>query len=373
MSENKSSIFEMLKPTLVLGLITLVVSGLLVFTYNVTGVGEAGPAVSEEILAGAAEVLPGGEGFEDAMAGANDNVLAIVKTSNDAGYVINAKGKGYGGDLAVLVGFDMDGKITGIKVMESAETPGIGTKVTEDQAVLDSYIGQTTATGDVVGGATFSSNALNEAVTAAADAFAVVSTGGTLDGSTAPSTSEEGSTETDSEKPEEEKEEVTIDTVIGSAPEVLAGGEGFEEVEVATNENVKFAIKASNGAGYVINVVSEGFGGEMNLIVGFNNTKAITGIKALSMKETEGLGTKVLDAEVVDTLIGKTELDEEVAVSGATVSSGALNTAIKAAFEAVNSIKDLSSADAIIEVAANVLSNGEGFADLQVEATENIK
>ena len=124
---------SILRPTLVLGLITLVVSALLVLTYNITGVGVAGPAISDEMLAMAAEILPGGDGFEDAGVGSSATVPAVIKTSNDAGYVINAIGKGYGGDMSVLIGLDNDGKITGVKVYEMAETPGIGTKLLKMQ------------------------------------------------------------------------------------------------------------------------------------------------------------------------------------------------------------------------------------------------
>ncbi len=38
----------------------------------------------------------------------------------------------YGGDLEIMVGFNQDGEITGSTVLEHAETPGLGAKLTED-------------------------------------------------------------------------------------------------------------------------------------------------------------------------------------------------------------------------------------------------
>lgn len=331
---------SILRPTLVLGLITLVVSALLVLTYNITGVGVAGPAISDEMLAMAAEVLPGGEGFEDAGVGSSAAVPAVIKTSNDTGYVINAIGKGYGGDMSVLVGLDNDGKITGVKVFEMSETPGIGTKVTEDEAFLASFIGKDSVDGsDAVAGATFSSKGLNEAITNAFDAFNIIKSGGKLEGGAAPSTSENESSKPEVEETtKEEVVEVTIDDVIAAAPEVLSTGEGFEDAGIEATDKVANILKTSNEAGYVVNVISEGFGGELNLLVGFDSEKKITGIKVLASNETEGIGTMATEQEVLDALIGKAELDEEVAVSGASVTSGAVNDAIKAAIEAMKGV-----------------------------------
>ena len=331
---------SILRPTLVLGLITLVVSGLLALTYNITGVGVAGPAISEEMLQMAAEVLPGGEGFEDAAVGASASVPAVIKTSNDAGYVLNAIGKGYGGDMSVLVGFDNDGKITGVIVLESGETPGIGTKVTENADFLGSFVGKDSVDGsDVVAGATFSSKGLNEALTNAVDALNVIKSGGKLEGGAAPSAPSE-------EKPAEEQKpaettktaaDVTIDDVKAAASEVLAEGDSFEEITVE-GSNVKFALKAANGAGYVIDTVGEGFEDDINVVVGFDADKNITGVKVLGINDTPGLGTKVADAEFLSQFIGKAELSEDIVVSGATFSSKGLNEAVKAAIEAVKGV-----------------------------------
>ncbi|CUN72977.1 FMN-binding protein [Clostridium disporicum] len=333
---------SILRPTLVLGLITLVVSAVLVLTYNLTGVGVAGPAISDEMLAMAVDVLPGGEGFDDAGVGSSATVPAVIGTSNDAGYVINAIGKGYGGDMSVLVGLDNDGKITGVKVYEMSETPGIGTKVTEDADFLATFIGKTSVDGsDAVSGATFSSKGLNEAITNAFDAFNIIKSGGQLEGGSAPAGD---SNEKAEEKPAEPAVEykaakdVTIDDVKEAAKEVLVDGDNFEEVSVEA-DNVNFVLKAENGAGYVINSVGVGFyDDDISVVIGFDADKNITGVKVVGISDTPGIGTQVAEAEFLNQFVGKSEIAEDIVVSGATFSSTGLNEAVRAAIEAVKGV-----------------------------------
>lgn len=52
------------------------------------------------------------------------------------------KGAGYGGDLGIMVGIDMEtGKFTGIGVMTNSETAGIGTRVETDDNFIDQFAG----------------------------------------------------------------------------------------------------------------------------------------------------------------------------------------------------------------------------------------
>lgn len=45
------------------------------------------------------------------------------------GYIITTRPEGYGGGIDVIVGFTLDGKITGMRVGDHQETPGLGAKV----------------------------------------------------------------------------------------------------------------------------------------------------------------------------------------------------------------------------------------------------
>ena len=83
-------------------------------------------------------------------------------------------GKGFGGDIKIMAGYDIaNDKLTGIQVINNKETPGIGSKVTEDQFTkgfkeLDIKLKFETKNdgGDIDGitGATYSSRGICEAL-----------------------------------------------------------------------------------------------------------------------------------------------------------------------------------------------------------------
>ncbi|WP_027450319.1 RnfABCDGE type electron transport complex subunit G [Xylanibacter brevis] len=50
---------------------------------------------------------------------------------NELGAAVESTTNGFGGKLRVLVGFNNQGKILGYTILEHAETPGLGAKVTE--------------------------------------------------------------------------------------------------------------------------------------------------------------------------------------------------------------------------------------------------
>jgi electron transport complex protein RnfG len=111
------------------------------------------------------------------------------KDDKQIGWVIRAKGMGYGGTIKALVGLNPDAsKITGIYILEQIETPGFGNKITTTWN--RQYIDQPTARPlkvykgmseeemkikdgriDAISGATISSNALTNLVNKAVEAF----------------------------------------------------------------------------------------------------------------------------------------------------------------------------------------------------------
>jgi electron transport complex protein RnfG len=137
----KKQLRDLLKPTISLFLICLVVSAALAFTY----------AGTKDIIADRArldaenarrEVLAEADRFAtleniDSITSSRPE-LSIVKEAYKAfkgdsvtGYVFVVESKGYGGDIQITVGINNDGKITGVKIGENNETPGLGTKASE--------------------------------------------------------------------------------------------------------------------------------------------------------------------------------------------------------------------------------------------------
>ncbi len=55
-------------------------------------------------------------------------VTEVYQADNGSGYVITVVTKSFGGDLTMMVGLSSDGTITGVKVTDSSDTPGVGSK-----------------------------------------------------------------------------------------------------------------------------------------------------------------------------------------------------------------------------------------------------
>lgn len=53
---------------------------------------------------------------------------AVDANKNDLGVAVESTTGGFGGDLKVLVGFDVKGTILGYTILQHAETPGLGAK-----------------------------------------------------------------------------------------------------------------------------------------------------------------------------------------------------------------------------------------------------
>ncbi len=112
-----------------------------------------------------------------------ENVAAMYRAvagGEQIGYVVEVTSSGFGGAMSLVVGVDMDGKVTGVSVTDHAETKNIGTKVTDDSAVLARFIGLvesiTVNSGanrfDGISGATVSSKAVTAGVNTALAAVA---------------------------------------------------------------------------------------------------------------------------------------------------------------------------------------------------------
>ena len=95
------------------------------------------------------------------------------------GYAIEVVPSGFGGAITMMVGIDLEGKVTGISIISHAETPGLGAVAAQNTdkgaAFRDQFIGLvsgiTIGNGenqiDALSGATISSQAIVDGVNAA--------------------------------------------------------------------------------------------------------------------------------------------------------------------------------------------------------------
>lgn len=113
---------------------------------------------------------------------------------------------------------------------------------------------------------------------------------------------------------------------------------GFAAVNI--DEVVKAVGAEGSELGYVYKVTtSEGYGGDITIVVGINNAKVIGGISILTINETAGLGMnaeKVLKPQFAGkqadsftyTKTGASSDNEIDAISGATITTNAFTNAV---------------------------------------------
>ncbi len=178
MTKAKSNVVsDFVAPIAVLVIICAVMSCLLALTNDATApiIAAAEAKAKEEARM---EVLPEADSFlQVEIAGLPASVTEVFQAENGAGYTFSITAQGYGGKntLKMAVGIDMDGKITGTKVLDHKETAGLGSKITTD-AFQGQFPGKDRGLEGVdnISGATFSSNYFRAAIADAYTAFDLV-------------------------------------------------------------------------------------------------------------------------------------------------------------------------------------------------------
>ena len=168
---------KIFKPIVVLCVICVVITGALAATNSVTApIIEAATAAAQE--AARMELVPEATSFTEVEGVSAENVSGIYVADNGEA-VITCHGKGYGGNITVMVAFTTEGTIKQIKITEQAETAGLGSKIQSEASFADSFAGLPAADFTVsdiaaISGATISSKAVTAAVNAAIDAYALI-------------------------------------------------------------------------------------------------------------------------------------------------------------------------------------------------------
>lgn len=173
-------------PTLVLFLICLVSTGLLAFANNLTE-----PIIDKlekqteiesrkAVLADAAE-------FKDEKAGDIAYAVGYDKDGAPVGLIFTTTEKSYGGDVKIMTGVDMEGKVKGVEILSIEDTAGLGMNA-QKESFRSQFIGlvkgivvqKNSSNHDnneitALTGATITSKAVTAAVNQALDIYASVS------------------------------------------------------------------------------------------------------------------------------------------------------------------------------------------------------
>ena len=128
----------MLKEFIRLPLVLLIICGLSAAIVNYAH-GLTTPVIAERrhqsIILGYAEVLPDAVNLEEMPLPEDDMITEIIRSEKDGtpnGYVYTVAPDGYSGQILLMVGISHpQAAITGVKILQQTETPGLGAKCTE--------------------------------------------------------------------------------------------------------------------------------------------------------------------------------------------------------------------------------------------------
>lgn len=127
---------------------------------------------------------------------------------------------------------------------------------------------------------------------------------------------------------------------------VYEGADSFEEVDAAQVEeiqsgnanvlNIYEAMQGGEVVGNVFEMQGTGYGGAFKYIVGLDRAeKAVTGFRMMEHAETPGFGAAAADAPFEQGAVGATQGSEIDEISGATVTTVAIQNSVDDAFNAL--------------------------------------
>lgn len=144
---------ETLRLALILFIITAISAAILGVSNEITAprIAEANELKDQRAKA---EILPEGDSFKpldegkfNEIKGKNQNVIEIFEaySGNElVGYTLKTIVNGYGGEIEFMTGISMEGRITGISILNHGETPGLGANASKS-FFTDSFKNRTVA------------------------------------------------------------------------------------------------------------------------------------------------------------------------------------------------------------------------------------
>lgn len=123
---------------------------------------------------------------------------------------------------------------------------------------------------------------------------------------------------------------------------LLPEADSFTDL-ATTVDGVSAAMKANNGAGYIVAASAKGYKSSVTATVAFDNDGNILSLAMDASNETTGIGTRVAGGEFVDQFSGKAAEQFDISgvdtVTGATYSSRGAVNAINLAVQAYQEVR----------------------------------
>lgn len=176
---------QIVKLSAILLVITAVSAGLLGVANDITKVVIQENAMAANLVF-MKELIPDADEFKmvenpgvTSVESVNEAYEAL-KGGSSIGFIVKTTTSGYGGDVVMLTGINSDGTIAGMQVASQSETPGLGSKITEE-GFTSQFVGKSATAElglgtdiDGVSGATVSSRAAANGINAAIKVFTTV-------------------------------------------------------------------------------------------------------------------------------------------------------------------------------------------------------
>ena len=312
---------QMFKLGLILAAYCIVGCVGLAFVYNGTSKTIA-QRQQADLQAGLKEVFPKATSFKptDKVKSTNpkiviDEAYLAIGSTGTMGAAVKAHGPSYGGDTSLIVGVSTDGTITGVKILENKDTPGLGANAA-NPAYYVNRATKTTFAGQFAGkkltdefvvkkdvlaitSATITSRSITSIIQtvakASADALGI------------------GGSEQDPKAVLPEADTIRP----AAAPMTAPAGITVLDTSVGT--------KGGTVVGAVATAKAKSYDGDVTVMVGVATDGTITGIKVVAC--TDSLGSSILTADFAQQFVGRkagtplTVGSNIDAVTGATFSS----------------------------------------------------
>ncbi|MCD8102735.1 MAG: RnfABCDGE type electron transport complex subunit G [Alistipes sp.] len=278
---------------LTLLVITLISAGALSMVYSMTkdAIEQSKSAKTLEALEGVLPPFDNNPATDTVTVEVNNLPIKVYTGRSGgvpSGYAVETiTRKGYSGDIRMMVGFEAGGDIYNIEVLEHSETPGLGSKIADDNnPVLVSFKGRNPADlvmkvtkdgGDIdaITASTISSRAYTDAVERAYAAYRTVALG------------------------EEQAGPDIADylPVTGTIPDNSPAGEAVMVEAGAKSYRVYHGTHAGELLWVAVESVSEGYNAPIRMLVSFSPDGTVLDISVIEQMESEDYGAVIGDGD----------------------------------------------------------------------------
>ena len=160
-----------MKKKILLPILAIVIMAVMVLSITLATADIANKNAQEEHLRVMQTLLPGSKNFTvEPYDGEDANIRSVHK--GEKGYIVECVTYGYAGDITMLIGVTIEGKVTGLVVRDMSDTLGLGGNALTDHEFLAQFLNtsgeaEVGTNIDAISGATVTSKAITRSINSA--------------------------------------------------------------------------------------------------------------------------------------------------------------------------------------------------------------